>query len=261
MLLSISEKAKKELFVSLFHLIKSCTNAINIMFKDDHMYIQGMDKCHICLFDIKIMSHWFSKYEKKNSDQQSICIDTNIFHTVISMATENHSLVLEYDSDPDTIYIKCVNDQGKKADFDKYFNIPLCEIEEDYFSVPEIDYNVDFSMKSKKISEIITQLNIFGDVLNISCSGEEKIVFKSDGTSGYMNVEVSADDLTEFAISDEGKDLNICFGLNYLHKMCINTKLASDINVSLSNDTPMRIKYDLGKDSHCVFYLAPKSDD
>jgi DNA polymerase III sliding clamp (beta) subunit (PCNA family) len=103
--------------------------------------------------------------------------------------------------------------------------------------------------------------NIFGDVLNISCCGEEKIVFKSDGTSGNMNVEISTDDLTEFAISDEGKDLSICFGLNYLHKMCINTKLANDINVSLSNDTPMRIKYDLGKDSHCVFYLAPKSDD
>jgi len=261
MLLSITEKTKKELFISLFHLIKSCTNAINIMFKDDHMYIQGMDKCHICLFDIKIMSDWFSNYEKKDGDQDSICVDTNIFHTVISMATDNHSLVLEYDNDPDTIYIKCVNDQGKKADFDKFFNIPLCEIEEDYFSVPEIDYNVDFSMNSKKISEIITQLNIFGDVLNISCSGEEKIVFKSDGTSGNMNVEISTDDLTEFAISDEGKDLNICFGLNYLHKMCINTKLASDINVSLSNDTPMRIKYDLGKDSHCVFYLAPKSDD
>ena len=222
MLLSITEKTKKELFISLFHLIKCCTNAINIMFKDDHMYIQGMDKCHICLFDIKIMSEWFSTYEKKDGDQESICIDTNIFHTVISMATDNHSLLLEYD-----------NDQGKKADFDKFFNIPLCEIEEDYFSVPEIDYNIDFSMNSKKISEIITQLNIFGDVLNISCCGEEKIVFKSDGTSGNMNVEISTDDLTEFAISDEGKDLSICFGLNYLHKMCINTKLANEINVSL----------------------------
>jgi proliferating cell nuclear antigen len=261
MLLSISEKTKKELFISLFHLIKSCTTTVNIMFKDDHMYIQGMDKCHICLFEIKIMSDWFTSYEKKENDQESICVTTSMFHTVISMATDNHSLVLEYESDPETINIKCINNQGKKTDFDKFFNIPLCEIEEDYFSVPEIEYNVDFSINSKKISDIITQLNIFGDVLNINCCCEEKIVFKSDGTNGNMNVEISTDDLSEFALSEEGKTLNICFGLNYLHKMCINTKLANDIHISLSNDMPLMIKYDLGKDSHCVFYLAPKSDD
>ena len=261
MLLSITEKTKKELFVSLFHLIKSCTTAVNIMFKDDHMYIQGMDKCHICLFDIKIMSDWFTTYEKKESDKDSICVTTSMVHTVISMVTDNHSLVLEYEDDPETINIKCINDQGKKADFDKFFNIPLCEIEEDYFSVPEIDYAVEFSMNSKKISDIITQLNIFGDVLNITCCSEENITFKSDGTNGSMSVEVSTEELSEFALAEEGKSLNICFGLNYLHKMCINTKLASDISISLSNDMPLRIKYDLGKDSHCVFYLAPKSED
>jgi proliferating cell nuclear antigen len=260
MLLSITEKTKKELFISLFHLIKSCTTAINIMFKDDHIYIQGMDKCHICLFDIKIMSDWFNMYEKKDNDQGSICIDTNMFHTVISMATDSHSLVIEYEENPDTINIKCINDQGKKTDFDKFFNIPLCEIEEDYFTVPEIDYNVEFSVNSKKISDIISQLHIFGELLNISCD-EEKIAFKSDGTNGSMSVEISSDDLSEFALSEEGKDLNICFGLNYLHKMCINTKLSSEINISLSNDMPLRIKYDLGKGSHCIFYLAPKSDD
>ena len=261
MLLSITEKTKKELFVSLFHLIKSCTTAVNIMFKDDHMYIQGMDKCHSGLFDIKIMSDWFTTYEQKESDKDSICVTTSMFHTVISMVTDNHSLVLEYEDDPETINIKCINDQGKKADFDKFFNIPLCEIEEDYFSVPEIDYAVEFSMNSKKISDIITQLNIFGDVLNITCCSEENITFKSDGTNGSMSVEVSTEELSEFALAEEGKSLNICFGLNYLHKMCINTKLASDISISLSNDMPLRIKYDLGKDSHCVFYLAPKSED
>lgn len=261
MLLSITEKTKKELFVSLFHLIKCCTTSVNIMFKDDQMYIQGMDKCHICLFEIKIMSDWFTIYEKTYGDQESICVNTNMFHTVISMTTDSHSLVLEYEGDPETINIKCINDQGKKADFDKFFNIPLCEIEEDYFSVPEIDYAVEFSMNSKKISDIITQLNIFGDVLNITCCSEENIIFKSDGTSGNMSVEVSTEELSEFALTEEGKSLNICFGLNYLHKMCINTKLANDINISLSNDMPLRIKYDLGKDSHCVFYLAPKSED
>jgi len=260
MLLCITEKTKKDLFVSLFQLLKTCTTAINILFKEDHMYIQGMDKCHICLFEIKIMSEWFCTYEKKENDRENICVDTNMFHTVLSMSTDSHSILIEYEDDPETLGIKCINDQGKKTDFDKYFNIQLCEIEEDYFSVPEIEYAVDFGVGSKKMNDIVSQLGVFGDILNIKCC-EEKISFKSEGTNGTMNVEVLTDDLSEFALSDDGKDLNICFGLNYLHKMCINTKLANEITLSLSNDMPLRIKYDLGKDSHCVFYLAPKSDD
>jgi len=260
MKVTIEEKHKKELFVSLFQLLKNSTNALRIAFKEDHMYIQGMDKSHICLFDIKITSSWFTSYEKNDEDAECICIDTNIFFTVMSMCSENHVLVLEYDNDPDHIQIQWIHDKNKKGEFDKIFNLTLLDIESDYFEIPEVDYQAEFSINSKKINEIMTQLTSFGDIMNIKCN-EENVTLISSGLNGEMKVLISVDDLTEYSITEDDEELNLFFGLTYLQKMCIHTKLSSEIGFSFGNNFPMKIKYDLGEDSHCVFYLAPKSDD
>ena len=43
--------------------------------------------------------------------------------------------------------------------------------------------------------------------------------------------------------------------------MCITNKLSTDVDFSLSNDMPMKIRYDLGDDSSIMFFIAPKMND
>jgi hypothetical protein len=43
--------------------------------------------------------------------------------------------------------------------------------------------------------------------------------------------------------------------------MCCSTKLGLKIDVSLSSDYPMLLKYDLGDESKVIFYVAPKVTD
>ena len=57
----ISDKVKKDIFTALFHTLKNCTNIICVIFYEDHLYIQGMDKSHICLFYDKILNSWFNE--------------------------------------------------------------------------------------------------------------------------------------------------------------------------------------------------------
>ena len=40
--------------------------------------------------------------------------------------------------------------------------------------------------------------------------------------------------------------------------MCCSTKLGATIDVSLSGEYPMSLKYNLGDESHVSFYIAPK---
>ena len=40
--------------------------------------------------------------------------------------------------------------------------------------------------------------------------------------------------------------------------MCSSMKLSSTINVSLSRENPMLLKYNLGDDSNVSFFIAPK---
>ena len=43
--------------------------------------------------------------------------------------------------------------------------------------------------------------------------------------------------------------------------MCCSLKLGSTIDVLLSDEYPMSLKYDLGDNSKVVFFIAPKIKD
>ena len=65
---------------------------------------------------------------------------------------------------------------------------------------------------------------------------------------------------TQYSIC-EGENIDVSFSLNYVHKMCLNTKLAPEVQFSILINQPMRIKYDLGDESRVLFYIAPKIED
>ena len=106
------------------------------------------------------------------------------------------------------------------------------------------------------MNELISQLATFGDVIDIKCS-EEKIDLISKGDGGEMLVNIPIDDLSEFSISED-QVIDISYSLNYINKMCMTTKLSSEIEMSISDNMPLRIKYDLGNNSSVMFFLAPK---
>ena len=132
-------------------------------------------------------------------------------------------------------------------------------MESEMLSIPETDYDVDFTIPSKKMQEITSQLVFFGDVMNIECT-EEKISLGSTGVNGDMNVVIQIDDLTEYSIS-EGETIIISFSLHYIHKMCITNKISNDVNFSVSPDYPMKINYQIDTKSYLKFYMAPKIKD
>jgi proliferating cell nuclear antigen len=253
MLLSITEKIKKDIFISLFQLLKSATSSITIIFLEDHAYIQGMDSSHVCLFDAKIYNNWFDKYEILENDSKNICVNSQILYSILSMSQEQDAVTFHYDGSADSIEIDLTNAKGE---FNKYFKVPLIDMESDLLGIPDVDYDVEFSIKAKKMSELISQLATFGDVINMKCS-EEKIDMICKGDGGEMLVNIPIDDLSEFSIS-EGNIIDISYSLNYINKMCMTTKLSSEIEFSISDEMPLKIKYDLGNNSSVMFFIAPK---
>jgi len=253
MLLTITEKTKKDIFISLFQLLKAASTSITIIFLEDHAYIQGMDSSHVCLFDARIYNVWFDKYEIQGDDLKNICVNSQILYNILSMSQEQDYITLHYEGAADSIEIDLTNAKGE---FNKYFKVPLIDMESDLLEIPNVDYDVEFSIKAKKMNELISQLATFGDVIDIKCS-EDKIDLISKGDGGEMLVNIPINDLSEFSIS-EGQIIDISYSLNYINKMCITTKLSSEIEMSISDNMPLRIKYDLGNNSSVMFFLAPK---
>lgn len=253
--ITISEKKKKDLFISIFQLLKNSTTNINASLNKDAMFIQGMDKSHVCLFDLNLKKEWFSEYNV--NDQVNLCFDANIFHSMISTKSEEQKLVIKQISD-DLLSINFIS-FGKKSDYDKYFTMPLIEYEYDKMKIPDTDYDAEFSLISKKITDMLSQLSNFGNDLNIKCS-DDCVDFSTKDTSGEMRVNIPVDEMSSYSVV-EGEEIILNYSLIYISKMCITNKLSPDIDFYLSNDSPMKIRYDLQDDSCLLFYIAPKLSD
>ena len=73
MRLTIENKSKLEVFVAIFQLLKNWSSHINMHFEKDRLYIQSMDKSHVCLADIEIKDKWFSGFDCSNNNKMNTC--------------------------------------------------------------------------------------------------------------------------------------------------------------------------------------------
>ena len=265
MKLSIENKSKLEMFVALFQLLKNWSTQLNLQFEPDQLYIQTMDKSHICLSNIVIKASWFNEYFVEEAT--SISVDTGSFATMMNYAVKHNKVDIIF-NEADKLFINLLNTATTAAtstttaatgNFDHFFELPLMDVEQENLSIPSVDYDVEFSMDSKKFSDLISELMVFGPNLNIMCT-EELLEFNSSGDTGKLKVNIPIDSLNEFAIS-EGEKLDISYSLAHIGKMCLSTKLGGEIGVGISAEYPMSLKYSLGEESTVAFFVAPKIAD
>jgi proliferating cell nuclear antigen PCNA len=261
MKLSIENKSKLEMFVALFQLLKNWSTQLNLQFEPDQLYIQTMDKSHICLSNIVIKASWFNEYFVEEAT--SIAVDTGSFATMMNYAVKHNKVDIIF-NDADKLFINLLSSATTgasgttttNANFDHFFELPLMDSEQENLSIPSVDYDVEFSMDSKKFSDLISELMVFGPNLNIVCT-EDLLEFNSSGDTGKLKVNIPIDSLNEFAIS-EGEKLDISYSLAHIGKMCLSTKLGGEIGVGISAEYPMSLKYSLGEESSVAFFVAPK---
>jgi proliferating cell nuclear antigen len=254
---TIENKQKIEIFVSIFQILKNWSSHISMLFEQERLYIQLMDKSHVCLADIELKDKWFTTFNC--TSKQTIFVDSTQFAILMNYALKNVSVEIIYDEDVDAdkLYINFLS--GKSKGFDHFFELTLQDIDEEGLGIPEVDYDVEFTIDSKKIVDVLSELNTFGEELNIKCT-ENVIELNASGESTKLKVNIPIEDLDEYAIA-EGETISISFSLNHLCKMCLSMKLCSSIRVGISSQYPISFHYDLGDDSKAVFFMAPKVQD
>ena len=259
MRLTIENKSKIEIFVSIFQLLKNWSSHINMHFEKNRLYIQSMDKSHICLADIEIKDKWFSVFDC--SINNKISVDSNHFSILMNYALKHDKIELNYDDETnaDKLFVNFLNEKENKGSFDHFFELNLIDVDDESLGIPEVEYDVEFTIESKKLVDVLSQLNTFGQDLNIRCS-ETVIELNSNGDSTKLKVNIPVDDLDEYAIA-EGEEFNISFSLSQLCKMCLSMKISPTINVALSSEYPLSLLYNLGDDSKVSFFIAPKISD
>jgi proliferating cell nuclear antigen len=264
--LTIDNKTKQEAFVAIFQLLKNWSSHIIMNFEPSKLYIQSMDKSHVCLADITIHHSWFSTYQCISTNK--ISVDTTHFAILMNYGLKHGTIELIYD-DSDKLFVNFLNNdnnlnidnvKGKKKDnkttYEHFFELSLIDADEDGLEIPTVDYDVEFIIDSKKFIDVLSELNTFGQDIYINCT-EDLVELNSSGDAAKLKVNIPTSDLDEFSIIEGGKT-TVSFSLMHLYKMCCSLKLGENINISISAEYPMELKYDLGDSSSVSFYIAPK---
>jgi proliferating cell nuclear antigen PCNA len=166
---------------------------------------------------------------------------------------------IEYTEESDNLFIHFLSENANE--FNKYFEVPLVDLDTDMMQIPEMDYSAEFTLSSSHFSGIINQLKLFGDTMQIKCSEEKIVLYSQNKESGKMSVEINIDDLNVFSIN-EGETIKTSFSLSFLHNICLYNKIAKEMEIKIMADFPIKIIYrldDVG--AKMIFYLAPKVDD
>jgi proliferating cell nuclear antigen len=253
----IENSSKAEVFASIFQHMKLFTENINVMFEQERMFIQAMDSARVSIVEMYLPKSWFDRYENKTNGSIRIGINTTIMFKVLSTRDKIQSINLKYEgTDSDRLAVDFSSDS--KTVFNKFFEIPLMDIDEELMEIPPMEYQAEFSLSSQNFGSLVSQMKLFGDTLQIECS-EDKIQLSSVSVDvGKMNVNIPIEDLTSFAI-DEGESLNLSFSITHLHSICAYSKVSKDVEICITNDYPIRLTYPLNEnDAKFVFYLAPK---
>ena len=251
----ITDKNRCLEFINIFKNLNHFTDSINIVVNSDRFYIQGMDQSHICVYELFLDKSWFHVWSV--SSNQTYGFHLSMFNKILHTYSDTQIIKLQANDDSDKMRIEFTSDA--KGEFNKFFELPLMDIECEMLNIPDCEYEVDIVMNAKKFKSLIDELTQFSDTINISCN-EGQFSVNANGESATMKVIVDMDDVENYSVIED-ETIDVSFGLKYLAQMCQFYKLSSNCTIHISRNMPIQIKYEIDDDSRMRFYLAPKIDD
>ena len=258
----ITNPLKADQFASIFQHIKLFSEHVNVIFDQEKMYLQAMDGSRVSIFELYIPKGWFDTYVLEGEANHCLGINSTILFRILNTYEKGQVMNLVFDTEnSDRLEIHFTNnDATVKNVFDKHFELPLMDIENELMNIPDFESQADILIPSNKFSNMIGQLKLFGDSMEIECSEEKIMLAASSLDAGKMYVEIKFDDLQSYSIN-EGQEVKLSFGLTFLHNICYYSKLAKNVELKITENYPMKITYDLGDDAKIMYYLAPKISD
>ena len=251
----IQSNQKAEQFINIFQNIKLFSDSFQIEFTSDGFQVQGMDSSHVSVFEINLTKEWFDTY---NIDEAIIIgMNTNIFPKILTTWTNDH--IIKLSTSKESYLDVSFEKSSGNSEYNKYFEIPLIDIEMEKLQIPEQEYTLDIEFDSRKLKKLVDELCIIGDSVSMVCN-EKEINATSKSIEGSIKINIPFDDIEEYSI-EEDATINATFSLKYLKNMCVFNKVSPVAKLYLTNDQPMQFKYCMSEDSFVRFYVAPTIDD
>lgn len=242
-------------FKVIFQNIKTFADDVVIHFGGEGVYMQGMDGSMCCCFELKLPVAWFEVYEGLD-EEFHVGIATGVLQKILAVHRSSQKITFSVSSESDALNVSFTG--GGSDSLDTFFEIPLMDIEQEMLQFEPYESDVDLTIGSDKLSELVHQLKMFDERVRIKFT-DESVVVEANGVEGSMRSDITTNDVIEYAIG-EGLVFDQEYSLEFMGMMGVFKRLNPELLIHFHRQRPMESKYEFGGESGAFmkFFLAPK---
>ncbi len=219
-------------------------------FDEEGLKLKAADPAMVSLVDFKLLKDSFESYEVEGENE--IGLNLEKMYSIIRRVKSDDKLVFEL-KDESSFVIKITNGSTRT------FSLPVLNIDEETPQTSQLDFNVEAEFNSSTLSRGVGDVSIIGESVTFEAD-EDAIILKSEGdnTDAEYKIEKGSEGLLELTAEGKAKSM---FSMDYLKKMIKAEKLSDTVKVSLGNDFPMRLDFEVPDKLELGFILAPRIEE
>lgn len=219
--------------------------------------MQSLDSSHVSLCTLKLKAEGFETY--RCDRDMTLGLSMPNLSKVLKCASNDDNVVMMSKHGDDFITLVF---ESLKMDKVTDFEFKLMEINTEQLGIPESESDCTITMSSNEFRTIISDLSPIGDTCTLTVD-ENGISFSSAGDIGSANIIVK-----KRVEGEEGGctirtncPVKLPFASRYLANFTKATALSKNVILSLSNEQPLIVEYQIPDFGDVKYYLAPKMDE
>lgn len=219
-----------------------------IVFKPDYMELVALNSNNVVMVIFRLLSTNFEEYDVKNDTKVSLSLEH--LSGVLKSCDEKSKLSLIIE---DENKLKIVS-YGKNK---KEFELSLIDFtDENIQKVPELKFPVKIVSSTANFTNTVNDLGFLDEAVSLKIENKKFIMEgKTNSMSGRVEFSEDVD------VKTDDKDYHCRYSMEYLKKFTKAEKLVGTVEISFSNDYPIKIEYKIVDRLLLGFILAPRGED
>ncbi|CAD8117790.1 unnamed protein product [Paramecium sonneborni] len=244
-------------FKKIVEAIKELVKNVNLEANGTGISLQAMDTSHVALVALQLNEKGFKKYRCEKS-------------LTMGLSIENLQKILKCSGNDDQITLRTQEEEPTTLSFTfesknriSEFQLNLMSLDQEQLGVPDTDYSSVIKMPSSEFTKICRELGNINEAIGIETSKDGiKFYVKGDIGEGQVSVKSNDEEKREERVEcDVDEPVNLSFAVRYFNLFNKASALSTQVILSMSQDQPLVIEYQIDNMGSLKLYLAPKIND
>ena len=255
--LMIFKTVQSNAIKTLIESLKDILNDVNFKINKEGLQIITIDGKHIAIVHLKLVAEYFEVFYCDRPFE--IGVNMKSLYTLLKTVGNNDVLTMSVEKKEETrLNIMIENKEKNMKDVSK---LKLLDINEDIYTIPNIEFDSVIKMPSNDFQKICKDLANISDTVIIK-SEDNKFVMSVDGDIGEKEIVIGETLNVAFSkINSEAKKVEGKYDLKFLLLFIKSSNLCSTIELFLKKNHPLVLLYSVASLGSLKFVLAPKVED